>query len=338
MKAAYRWLSMVVKGFLESHSSMHAAGLTYFSMLAIVPILCILLLAAKTFKADHLVRPHIDKEIDSLITYIETGQEGDEYLVQLFGGDDEQAHEARKTVASDLGHKARQLSNTVFERVDKLDLGTLGWIGFAALAWTVISSISMVEESFNEIWGVPKPRAIWKRGLMYLSVVIILPVIGALAMSLPILNMAKNVIIATLGATWLTQWVSTGLIWFLDSWIFRTAITLTFASLDFAFLFAALPNCRVDFKAALKGGALTGILLIGWMKACTVAQIGVARSSALYGSFAFFPIVLAWIYMSWQILLLGANMVHAFEKLEDAKESEKTDADGKGNENKEAAK
>ena len=318
LKVAYRWAKMVVRGFLDCHCSMHAAGLTYFSMLAIVPILCILLLAAKAFNAENLVRPRIDKEIDTLITYIESGQEGDkydEYLVQLFGGDDEQAHEARKTVASDLGQKARELSNTIFERIDKFDLGTLGWIGFAALLWTVISSISMVEESFNEIWGVPKPRAIWKRGLMYLSVVVILPVIGALAMSLPILNVAKNIIVATLGATWLTQSVSNWLIWFLDSWIFRFGITVTFATLDLAFLFAALPNCRVDFKSALRGGVLTCLLLGGWMKICAVAQVGVARSSALYGSFAFFPIVLAWIYMSWQILLLGANMVHAFEQI-----------------------
>lgn len=315
MKKAYKWAQLVVKGFLDNHCSMHAAGLTYFSMLAIVPILCILLMAAKAFKADDFVRPRINAEIDSLITYIESGQEGDEYLVQLFGGDDEQAHEARKTVACDLGRKARSLSNTIFERIDRFDPGTLGWIGLGALLWTVVSSISMVEQSFNEIWGVPKPRAIWKRALMYVSVVVILPVIGALAMSLPILNFAKNVIVATLGTTWLTQSVSAWLIWFLDSWIFRIVITLTFATLDFSFLYAALPNCRVDFKAALRGGVLTALLLGGWMKVCAVAQVGVARSSALYGSFAFFPIVLAWIYMSWQILLLGANMVHAFEKL-----------------------
>ena len=145
---------------------------------------------------------------------------------------------------------------------------------------------------------------------------IILPVVGALAMSLPLLNIAKNLIVTILGATWLTEWVSAGLIRFLDSWVFRMCIAMTFATLDFAFLFAALPNCRVDFKCALRGGAITAVLFGGWLKLCAVAQIGVAKSSALYGSFAFFPIVLAWIYMSWQILLLGANMVRAFEKVD----------------------
>ena len=318
MKKAYEWGRLVVHGFLANHCTMHAAGLTYFSMLALVPILCILLLAAKTFNADDLVRRHIDRQIDTMITSIESGQ--DDELAQLAATGDEQALEARKAVAADLGRRAREFSDTVFKRIDKFDVGTLGWIGFAALLWTVVSSIGMVEESFNEIWGVPRPRPVWKRGLMYLSVVIILPVIGALAMSLPILNVAKNVIVSTLGATWLTQWVGAGLVWFLGSWLFRIGITLAFTALDFAFLYATLPNCRVDFKAALKGGALTGILLGCWMKACAVAQVGVAKSSALYGSFAFFPIVLAWIYMSWQILLLGANMVRAFELLDDRRE------------------
>lgn len=315
MKTVYKWFKSVVKGFLDNHCSMHAAGLTYFSMLALVPILCIGLLAAKVFNADELVRHHIDHQIDTLITYIEEGQNDE--LAKIAATGDEKALEVRKAMAEGFGKEARGISNTVFERIEKFDMGTLGWIGFVALVWTVISSISMVEESFNEIWSVPKPRPVWKRALLYVSVVIILPVIGALAMSLPILSVVKDVIVATLGATWLTQWASTGLVWFLDSWIFRMCITTTFATLDFAFLFAALPNCRVDFKSALKGGAITAILFGGWLKVCAVAQVGVAKSSALYGSFAFFPIVLAWIYMSWQIVLLGANMVKAFEEIKD---------------------
>ena len=304
-----RWGRLVAASFLDNHCSMHAAGLTYFSMLAMVPILCILLLAAKACNIDDLVRRHIDERIDAMIVNIEQSQ--DDELAQV-AATDEETRCARREVAQDLGRQARQLSDALFARIDRFDVGTLGWIGFVFLLWTVISSIGMVEVSFNEIWEVPKPRAIWKRALIYLSVVIILPVIGALAMSLPILNVIKNVIIATLGATWLTQWVSTGLIWFLGSTLFRLAIALTFATLDFAFLFAALPNCRVDFKDAAKGGLITAVAFGAWMKICAVAQVGVARSSALYGSFAFLPIVLAWLYMSWQIVLLGACMVHAF--------------------------
>lgn len=312
MKTFVAWLKLTVKGFLDNHCSMHAAGLTYFSMLALVPILCILLLAAKTFGADDLVRRHINTQIDAMITSIESGQ--DDEFAQVTASDEETLA-ARRQVAQDLGREAREISDALFERIDKFNVGTLGWIGFGALLWTIISSIGMVEVSFNEIWQVEKPRPIWHRAWIYLGVVIVLPVIGALAMSVPILNIAKNVIVATLGASWLTEWVSAGLVRFLDSWIFRSVVTLSFASLDFAFLFSALPNCKVDFKEAWKGGLLTSILFGAWMKVCAVAQVGVAKSSALYGSLAFLPIILAWLYMSWQIVLFGANMVYAFDRI-----------------------
>ncbi|MBO6168214.1 MAG: YihY/virulence factor BrkB family protein [Kiritimatiellae bacterium] len=320
MKKFAKWATITVKGFTGNHCSMHAAGLTYFSMLALVPILCILLLAAKTCHVDDLVRNHVDRMIDGMITNIESGQED---TLAAVTAPDETTLEAKKQVAHELGAQAREISNALFERIDKFDVGTLGWIGFAFLLWTVISSIGMVEVSFNEIWEVPRPRPLWHRAWIYLSVVVILPVIGALAMSVPILNIAKNIIVSTLGATWLTEWVSQGLIWFLDSWIFGMTLSLVFASLDFAFLFSALPNCKVDFKDAWRGGFLTALLFGGWMKICAVAQVGVAKSSALYGSLAFLPIVLAWLYMSWQIVLLGANMTYAFSKIEPLEEEEK---------------
>ena len=269
-------------------------------------------LAAKAFNIDDLVRRHINERIDAMIVNIEQSQ--DDGLAQV-ASTDEETRCARREVAQDLGRQARKISDAIFERIDRFDVGTLGWIGFTFLLWTVISSIGMVEVSFNEIWEVPRPRPIWKRALLYLSVVIILPVVGALAMSMPILNMVKNVIIATLGRTWLTEWVSAGFIWFLDSTLFRLVIALTFATLNFAFLFSARPNCRVDFKDAAKGGMITAVAFGAWMKVCAVAQVGVAKSSALYGSFAFLPIVLAWLYMSWQIVLFGECMVRAFHEL-----------------------
>lgn len=305
------WLKNVVSGFIDNNCSMHAAGLTYFSMLALVPILCILLLLAKKLNADDYVRKFVNNQIEVMITNIESAQDDELAAVAV---PDEEALAARKQVAADLGREARELSDTLFERIDGFNIGTLGWIGFGALLWTIISSISMVEVSFNEIWQVPKPRPIWNRAWLYLAIVLVLPFFAALTMSVPILNIAKNIIVSTLGATWLTEWVSTGLVRFLDSWLFRNAVTLVFSSLAFAFMFKLIPNCPVRFSSALKGGALTAAASGAWMKICAVAQVGVAKSSALYGSFAFLPIVLAWLYMSWQIVLLGAVMARAFDR------------------------
>ena len=314
-KCACGWGRTVVKGFLGNNCAMHAAGLTYFAMLALVPSLCLLLFAAKMCGIDDYARRAINTHIDRMIENVEKGQDDD--VVHTLADVNvlsEEELEKKRMAALEFGSQARTISNDIFDRIDRFDIGTLGWVGFVFLLWTVISSLGMVEVSFNQIWGVAKPRPVWKRAYMYMFVSIILPVLVTLAMSLPILNVAKDVIVATLGATWLTKWVGDGLVWLLDSWIIRFAFTFAVASLNFALLFYLMPNCPVNFKAAWRGGAITAILYGGWMKACAIAQVGIAKSSALYGSFAIFPILLAWMYMSWEIILLGANMVYAFQK------------------------
>ena len=311
MKKLFDWGKAIVNGFLDNHCTMHAAGLTYFSLLAVVPILCVLLLAAKTFGADHFVRSQINGQIDAMIVSIESGQDDELAAVAT---QDETAREQKRIMAQEFGRRARSLSNQVFERVDQFDVSTLGWVGFLTLLWTVISSIGMVEVSFNEIWGVDKPRPIWKRAYLYLFVSIVVPVLAALAMSLPILNIVKDIIVATAGATILTKWLSDGLIWFLDSTLLRLVIVFGISSLNFAYMYWVMPNCKVSFRHAFYGGMVTAVLFGHWVKLCAVAQVGIAKSSALYGSLAFLPIVLAWMYMSWQIVLLGAVLVREMER------------------------
>ena len=312
-KKLFSFCRRVVNGFLDNNCSMHAAGLTYFALLAIVPVLCVLLYTAKICGADDYARNQVNAHLDAMISNIENGQ--DEQVVKWISdanvvSEEEQAK--KRTAALEFGRQARKISNMLFDRIEKFDVGTLGWIGFAFLLWSVISSIGMVEVSFNQIWNVPKARPIWKRALLYLSISIVLPILAAIAMSLPLLHVVKDVITMTLGASWTTRWVSDGIIWLLDSSLLRVAIALGTSSIFFGFFFWVMPNCRVSKKHAWWGGLITAVLFGGWMKACAIAQVGIANSSALYGSFAFLPIVLAWFYMSWQIVLLGANMVYAF--------------------------
>ena len=83
-------------------------------------------------------------------------------------------------------------------------------------------------------------------------------------------------------------------------------IALLFLSLAFGFFYRFMPFCRVRTKWALISGAVISLVFGLWLKICIIAQVGVANSSALYGSFAFLPIVLAWLYISWQIILMGS--------------------------------
>lgn len=312
---AAAWLKRVVFTFLDTHCSMHAAGLTYYSMLALVPMLCLLLVLAKTLGADQLAKERLHARFEGQIEQFEqstglenasgpgaeTGEPGSETVTA--------AENKRVEATRDFIRQARGIEAGLMERIDRFEVGRLGWIGFLLLIWTVIGTIGMVEVSFNEIWAVRRQRSYWRRMVLWAGVALALPILSTLAVSVPLLKLAKDIVEKTMGSLWLTRWVSDGTICLLDSGIFRLSVSLFFSMLTFGFLFKVLPNCPVRTRPALVCGLVTSVLFNGWFRLCTIAQIGIANTSAVYGSFAFLPIVLAWLYMSWQIVLFGCCMV-----------------------------
>ena len=333
---AYEWVKTVLRAFLDNNCAMHAAGLTYYAMLALVPVLCVLLLLAKSFGADQYAKERAHAWFEDHVRQFEQAvaepepapgpgpaAEGSE---PGEGGTAEAAQpaetpapvsaaaaekERKREATLEFVSQARSIESGLMERIDQFNVGTLGWVGLLMLVWTVIGSIGMVEVSFNEIWGVKRQRALWRRIVLYVFVCFVLPILAGLALSVPVLKLVKDVIMSTAGALWLTRWLSDGMIWILDSWALRFGITLFFSTCVFTFLFKVLPNCRVPLRPAFWSGLVTALLFGAWFRICAVAQVGIAKSSALYGSFAFLPIVLAWFYMSWQVVLLGCCMVRA---------------------------
>jgi membrane protein len=81
-----------------------------------------------------------------------------------------------------------------------------------------------------------------------------------------------------------------------------------FVSGVFTFLYAFIPNTRVRFRAALIGGVVAGLL---WAASGALFTRIVAASTqmvAIYAGFAIFLATLIWIYVSWVILLIGAQL------------------------------
>lgn len=308
IKAACKWTWTAIRIFLNNHCSMHAAGLTYYCMLAMVPVICILLMCAKALGAKEYAMQKMQAQFDEVIVQLESGPDDTLSAVTL---QDEAAKEEKRRHAEQLAAQARGLESEILSTVDKIDIDKLGWIGFVMLVWTVLGSIGMVEVSFNEIMSVTKGRPLWRRLLLDALVVVVLPMLSGLALSVTLLKVAKDVTSVVFGSIWVTKWFSDGVIWLLDSWPTRLALTLALSALTFAFLFKVVPNCRVRWRFAWWCGLATAIMFGGWMKICAVAQIGIAKSSALYGSLAFLPIMLAWQYMSWQIVLFGCCALRA---------------------------
>jgi membrane protein len=85
--------------------------------------------------------------------------------------------------------------------------------------------------------------------------------------------------------------------------------------LGFSFLYGFLPNTRVRPVSALLGG-LAAALLFGLAQHAYVSlSVGAVRSNAVFGALAGAALFLVWIYLSWSIFLLGAEVAYAHQTL-----------------------
>lgn len=197
-----------------------------------------------------------------------------------------------------MGAAAAQLTQRVLQFVENVRGGVLGSIGLAFLVYTVIGTVQKVEESFNFVWRVPRPRS-WARRLSeYISVMIIGPLFMVAALGL--LASAEN----TALAHWLSERVGIGAA--LES-AARLGPYLLVASV-FTFMYTFIPNTRVRFVPALVGGISAGVLwaLVGKVFAAAIAYS--AQMVAIYTGFAIVLSALIWIYLNWLILLVGAQL------------------------------
>ncbi len=85
--------------------------------------------------------------------------------------------------------------------------------------------------------------------------------------------------------------------------------------LVFTFIYVFMPNTKVELKSALWGGILAGTVYQVVQLIYIKFQIGVSSYGAIYGSFAALPLFLAWLQLSWLIVLLGAEASFAHQNV-----------------------
>ena len=118
-KKIVKWFKTIINDFNTSHCAMHAAGLTYFAMLSLVPLLCVLLSVAKLCGADDFARDQINAHIDAMITNVERAQDDDLAKVAPIS---EEERERKRIAAEEFAAQARSISNALFERIAQFDV------------------------------------------------------------------------------------------------------------------------------------------------------------------------------------------------------------------------
>ncbi len=197
-----------------------------------------------------------------------------------------------------VGGAATELTESVIQFVANMRGALYGSIGLAFLIYTVISTVQKVEAGFNFVWRVEHPRSFARRFTGYLSVMILGPIL--LAVALGLLASAQN----SPFAIWVDAFAPL-------AWTFRAArqiLPYVIVTIVFTIMYAFVPNTRVEFRAALIGGLASGIMwaLVG--KAFTAFIVYSSSLVAVYTGFAIVLTTLIWVYLSWLILLIGAQL------------------------------
>jgi membrane protein len=197
-----------------------------------------------------------------------------------------------------LGAQGQEITTRLVGFIANMNVGVLGSVGLALLIYTVVSLMQKIEESFNALWHVTHLRSLGDRVSRYLSVLLVGPILVFSALGITAMALNSEV------ARWVLAFEPVSTLFVIVGRLMPFVLVIG----AFTFLYMFVPNTRVRFAPAFAGGAIGGILWqsAGWAFALFVASS--TRYAAIYSSFAILILFLIWLYVSWLILLFGADI------------------------------
>lgn len=246
-----------------------ASALTYSTLLAIVPILAVVFAVARGFGYN-------------------------KYMESWF----------RDTLASQP-QAADVIVGFVNSYLVHTKSGVFLGVGLVFMLWTVFMLVGNIEQTFNHIWQVKKPRSLFRTVTDYMAMFLLVPI----------------VIVVTSGLSIFVATVSDSMEGYaLLAPVMRFIIALmpyVFMSAVFVALYVFMPNTKVKLGCAIVPGILAGVAMQGLQLVYIHSQIWVSSYNAIYGSFAALPMFMLWVQISWIICLFGAELCYTSQNLED---------------------
>lgn len=150
-----RILLIVSRNFTKNKLQLQAAGLTFYTILSVVPLVALIFAIAKGFG----FQAALEQQLLSALR----GHEDAVEQIMLFA--------------------SRMLENT--------QGGVLAGIGVVLLLWTVLQLLMSIEEAFNDIWQVVKGRSWVRKFTEYFSIMLLAPVLIILSSSITVVAISK---------------------------------------------------------------------------------------------------------------------------------------------------
>lgn len=173
----------------------------------------------------------------------------------------------------------------------------LSAVGGVALMVTAVTTMAMIDKSFNQIWQVKRSRPWAQRVLVYWAIVTLGPLLIGVSITI-----TSYLFTATSGVV--------GAVPFIGG-VFYTLVSVFFTTVAFSLLYLAVPNRTVDWHDAAWGGLFAAIAFEIAKRIFAVFVTKFPTYTVVYGALAAVPIFLVWIYLSWLITLIGAVIAAA---------------------------
>ena len=173
-----------------------------------------------------------------------------------------------------------------------ISVGALGGLGLFFTLITCYSLYSYVERIFNDIWRVGERRTLVGKFLTFYAMVTLLPALASVSLY------------------WSGKLIGAGT-------VARFLAPLAVEVLALVFMNKLLPRTAVTWQASLVGAFITAfaleLLKLGFVR--FAMKMLLESYSGVYGSLGLIPLLLMWIYVSWLLVLMGAEIAFAVQNL-----------------------
>lgn len=258
----FRFLRFVAARFRQDRCSQMASSLTFTTLLSLVPLITIMLTLFSAFPQ-----------------FVDFSTSAKNALLA--------------NVLPETGGKI--ITNYIQQFAD--NAARLTAVGIVFLAVTSMLLMHTIDNAFNMIWRVSRPRSVLQRVLIYWAVLTLAPLLMGGSLSL---------------TSWLIG-VSVGHVTQIPAAVLAVlkVVPALLTTAAFTLMFRAVPNRLVPLQHALIGGAFSALAFEAMSRAFALYIAYFPTYKLVYGAFASIPIFLLWVYLSWLSVLLGATLTAA---------------------------
>ena len=174
----------------------------------------------------------------------------------------------------------------------------MSMMGIGSLIIIALLLISTIDQTINRIWRCTNKRSKVQAFTTYLTILSLGPIIigGSIALSSYLFSVVKMEGFLSIGQQILS------------------VMPFIFAWLAFAGVYTLVPHQRVSFRYALIGGFVAALLFNFATDLFSLYITNFPSQQIIYGALAVIPIMFVWIYFSWLIVLIGAEVTSTLEE------------------------